>query len=113
MVTAVAEKPELKPELKRDIHTLSMDDLKTLPMPELQKKLGSSADGLTQAEAAKRLAQYGPNEITEPVVRTSEIAARAYELYQQRVHGESQQDQDWLEAEREIRDNASTKKKVA
>jgi H+-transporting ATPase len=34
-------------------------------MPELQKKLGSSADGLTQAEAAKRLTQYGPNEITE------------------------------------------------
>jgi hypothetical protein len=24
-------------------------------------------------------------------------------LYQQRVHGESQQDQDWLEAEREVR----------
>ena len=31
-----------------------------------------------------------------------EIAARAYELYQERLHGESQQDQDWLEAEREI-----------
>jgi H+-transporting ATPase len=34
-------------------------------MPELQKKLESSADGLSQAEAQKRLAQYGPNEITE------------------------------------------------
>jgi H+-transporting ATPase len=34
-------------------------------MPELQAKLGSSPDGLTQAEAAKRLAQYGPNEIEE------------------------------------------------
>jgi len=38
-----------------------------------------------------------------PVDRTPQIAARAYELYQLRVHGESQQDQDWLEAEREIR----------
>jgi H+-transporting ATPase len=37
----------------------------------------------------------------KPVDRTTEIAARAYELSQQRVHGESQQDQDWLEAERE------------
>ena len=27
------------------------DSLKTLPMPELQKKLGSSPDGLSQAEA--------------------------------------------------------------
>jgi len=27
----------------------------------------------------------------------------AYEIYQERVHGESQQDQDWLEAERETR----------
>ena len=41
------------------------DDLKSLPMPELQAKLGSSSDGLSQAEAQKRLAQYGPNEIQE------------------------------------------------
>ena len=34
---------------------------------------------------------------------TPRIAARAYELYQRRVSGESQEDQDWLEAEREIR----------
>ena len=34
---------------------------------------------------------------------TARIAARAYELYQRRVRGESQEDQDWLEAEREIR----------
>ena len=37
-----------------------------------------------------------------PVDLTPQIAARAYELYQERVRGESQQDQDWLEAEREI-----------
>ncbi len=49
--------PESKPNEK--------DDLKTLPMPELEKKLGSSPEGLTQAEAEKRLAQYGPNEIEE------------------------------------------------
>ena len=53
IVKPITEKPESK------------DDLKSLPMPELQKKLGSSPDGLTQAEAAKRLTQYGPNEITE------------------------------------------------
>ena len=34
-------------------------------MPELLAKLGSSADGLSQAEAQKRLTQYGPNEIAE------------------------------------------------
>ena len=64
-MTAIAEKPELKPELKHDPNPVSKDDLKTLPMPELQKKLGSTPDGLSQAEAAKRLTQYGPNEITE------------------------------------------------
>ena len=41
------------------------DDLKTLPMSEVEKRLTSSPDGLTQAEAAKRLTQYGPNEIVE------------------------------------------------
>ena len=41
------------------------DDLKSLPMAELQAKLGSSPNGLSQAEAQKRLTQYGPNEIEE------------------------------------------------
>jgi H+-transporting ATPase len=41
------------------------DDLKSLPMPEVERRLGSSPDGLTAAEAQRRLAQYGPNEIEE------------------------------------------------
>jgi H+-transporting ATPase len=52
---------ESKPQSKLN----SKDDLKSLPMPELQTKLGSSPDGLSQAEAQKRLTQYGPNEIGE------------------------------------------------
>jgi H+-transporting ATPase len=50
-------RPSAKPDEK--------DDLKSLPMAEVQKRLGSSPDGLTKAEATKRLAQYGPNEIEE------------------------------------------------
>jgi H+-transporting ATPase len=40
----------------------------------------------------------------KPLDLAPQIAARAYELYQERVKGkgQSQQDQDWLEAEREI-----------
>jgi H+-transporting ATPase len=41
------------------------DDLQTVPIDQVEKRLGASPDGLTQAEAAKRLAQYGPNEIEE------------------------------------------------
>ena len=41
------------------------DDLKTLPVPELERRLATSADGLSQAEAVKRLRTYGPNEIAE------------------------------------------------
>jgi H+-transporting ATPase len=41
------------------------EDLKSLPLPELERQLGSSAGGLSQAEAQKRLTQYGPNEIEE------------------------------------------------
>src|SRR5271163_1420880 len=47
------------------------DDLKSLPLSEVERKLGSSADGLTQAEARKRLTQYGPNEIAEK--KTNEL----------------------------------------
>jgi H+-transporting ATPase len=47
------------------------DDLQTLPLAEVEKKLGSSPHGLTQGEAKKRLTQYGPNEIAEK--KTNEI----------------------------------------
>ncbi len=56
-----AKNPEPRLVSKPD----SKDDLKSLPLPEVEKRLGSSAKGLTQAEAQKRLAQYGPNEIKE------------------------------------------------
>ncbi len=41
------------------------DGLKSLPLPELLAKLESSPEGLSQAEAEKRLAQFGPNELAE------------------------------------------------
>ena len=44
------------------------EDLKSLPMQELQANLGSSQAGLTQAEAQRRLTQYGYNEISEKKV---------------------------------------------
>jgi H+-transporting ATPase len=53
--------PESKPGSKPN----TKDDLKSLPMAELEAKLESSPEGLSQAEAQKRLAQYGPNEIEE------------------------------------------------
>jgi H+-transporting ATPase len=40
-------------------------NLKAIPMAELQTKLGSTPNGLSQDEAKKRLTQYGPNEIPE------------------------------------------------
>ncbi len=64
MKNAKANRPrasESKPGSKRD----EREDLESLPLADVQNKLGSSPDGLTQAEAAKRLTQYGPNEIEE------------------------------------------------
>ena len=58
-----SSKPGSKPD--------AQDDLKSLPLAEVERKLGSSADGLTQAEAQKRLTQYGPNEIAEK--KTNEL----------------------------------------
>ena len=45
--------------------TAAKDDLKSMPLPDLEKKLDSSQDGLSQDEAKKRLDQYGPNELEE------------------------------------------------
>jgi H+-transporting ATPase len=47
------------------------DDLKTLPIAEVEKRLESSPDGLTGAEASKRLTKDGPNEL--PVKKTNAL----------------------------------------
>src|SRR6202041_1754003 len=47
------------------LKAVATDDLKSLPLCEVEKKSKSSPDGLTQTEAQKRLTQYGPNEIEE------------------------------------------------
>jgi H+-transporting ATPase len=58
-------KPNASQSKATESNPNTKDDLKSLPMPELEKKLGSSPEGLSQAEAQKRLTQYGPNEIEE------------------------------------------------
>jgi H+-transporting ATPase len=62
-----AKAPEAKaPEAKAsDGKSNEKDNLRSLPLSEVEKKLVSSPNGLSQAEAKKRLAQYGPNEIKE------------------------------------------------
>ena len=61
--------PTMKPSAGHPIppklKAVATDNLKSLPLREVEKKLESSPDGLTQAEAQKRLTQYGPNEIEE------------------------------------------------
>jgi len=52
------------------------NDLKSLPLEDVEKKLGSSPDGLTQAEAQKKLAQYGPNELEENMRMKSRACGR-------------------------------------
>ena len=60
-----SESKDKNPEPRLVSKSDAKDDLKSLPLPEVEKRLGSSAKGLSQAEAQKRLAKYGPNEIKE------------------------------------------------
>jgi len=58
-------KTKAKENLKPGSKPTSKDDLKSIPMAELQAKLESSPKGLTQVEAEKRLAHDGPNALKE------------------------------------------------
>jgi H+-transporting ATPase len=60
-----AAKDAAKDDLKPGAKPKSKDDLKSIPMADLETKLQSSPKGLTQDEAAKRLAQNGPNALKE------------------------------------------------
>jgi H+-transporting ATPase len=57
--------PAAKAGSKPDTKTDPKEDLKMLPLAEVEKRLSYSPNGLSQAEAAKRLTQYGPNELAE------------------------------------------------
>src|ERR1700728_4227205 len=59
------------PQSRLGSKPVGRDDLQSLPLAEVEKKLGSSPEGLGQAEATKRLTQYGPNEIAEK--KTNEL----------------------------------------
>ncbi len=62
------DKPGAKPGPEQQTNTGAKDVLKSMPMPELQAKLGSTPGGLSAEEAKKRLEQYGPNELEEKKV---------------------------------------------
>jgi len=65
----------------------SKANLKSLPLLEAETRLGSSPKGLTQAEALKRLAQYGPNEIKEKsLARWQQVRIRLRGMHLDRKH---------------------------
>ena len=54
------------------------DDLKSLPLPEVDKKLGSSADGLTSDEARRQLEKCGPNVMPDTSVHPLRMALEKF-----------------------------------
>ena len=58
-------KKQSQPQGKDNMTQSAEQQLKDLPLAEMQKQLSSSADGLSQAEAQKRLEKYGYNELPE------------------------------------------------
>jgi H+-transporting ATPase len=59
-------KSQTKPSAgKNPVLKKEMSHLETLPLEDLEKQLGTSVEGLTEEEAKKRLAQYGPNALEE------------------------------------------------
>jgi H+-transporting ATPase len=62
---AAENKPPKAAHAKASAQPFAKDDLQRLPIAEVEKRLGSSPDGLSEDDAKTRLAQYGPNEIRE------------------------------------------------
>ena len=83
--TKASAKPEAGPQRQPEAKTEAKPEAKTEPKPDAKAEAKPGADAKTPSDV------------------TPQIATRAYELYQERVQGKSQADQDWLEAEREIR----------
>ena len=57
--------PKVNSESKPGDKQESPDDVKTMPMADLLKKLGASENGISTDESKTRLMKYGPNETIE------------------------------------------------
>jgi magnesium-transporting ATPase (P-type) len=58
--------------------SIAEDDLKTLPLPEEEKKLGPSPDGLTSGEARHQLKKCGPNTMPDTSVHPLRVALEKF-----------------------------------
>jgi H+-transporting ATPase len=63
---------------KRGPMSIAEDDLKTLPLPEEEKKLGPSPDGLTSGEARHQLKKCGPNTMPDTSVHPLRVALEKF-----------------------------------
>ncbi len=63
---------------KPDPHPDTKEDVKVLPVVEVGKKPASSPEGLTAAEAQKRLTQYGPNAMPDTSVHPFRMALEKF-----------------------------------
>ncbi|MCR4394249.1 MAG: HAD-IC family P-type ATPase, partial [Dehalococcoidales bacterium] len=55
----------IQPKEQNKIAQLGEQQLKDLPLAEMQKRLSTTSEGLSQAEAQQRLEKYGYNELPE------------------------------------------------
>ena len=72
-----ADQPEA-PISKPGSSPNAMDDLKSLPLPEAEKKLGASPDGLTSGEARRQLEKCGPNAMPDTSVHPLRMALEKF-----------------------------------
>jgi len=67
---ATHTEPSKARDTKPGAKPVAKDELQKLPLAEVEKRLSSSPDGLSEVEAKKRLTQYGLNEIAEKKTNT-------------------------------------------
>jgi H+-transporting ATPase len=64
-MNATATHPERTPDRDRNSRSAASPPSATMPLPDLMQRLGESGEGLGTQEAARRLEQYGYNELAE------------------------------------------------
>ena len=100
---------------KAEVHPDAKPEAKVEPKPEAKTESEPVAKSAPTAETDAKDPRNATPQVTStakaepPSDLKAQIAERAYELYQRRAHGENQPDQDWLEAERDIRKQESLK----
>jgi len=100
--TSTAALPDVRADVRSNVQPVTAETAPIQVKPEAKPKIKPEAKITTEPRKKLEVVKTEPRRVV-PINVEDEIRRRAYELYKQRGPGTGSEAEDWLAAEREVR----------